>query len=230
MERPLGDDRAAEALDRHVGQRVEPVEYNPKALAELALVVLLQFFLRWRQRRPLWVIDQVQHEPTRFAAVAELVESSQRADAGVEYTFATLAIDILFQVAGQRRDDLHPLIGEKLREIMLTRLLQNGEVAPVDHPQTKCPCAGDKLTKQRMQLRCATGHVERWDAVLLQKRQHCVDVLSRHLLRPIRPGRYVTMRARLVAAIAKVDLQGFEALATERREVRRAKEGKRGMQ
>src|SRR6266566_1083477 len=50
IELAVGQEGCAEALDRHVGERVEPVENNPIALAEDAPVILLKRLLRRRQR------------------------------------------------------------------------------------------------------------------------------------------------------------------------------------
>ncbi len=53
----LGNQRAAKALNRHVGQRIELSEGNAEMLRQFALVILLQLLLIRRQRRTQRVVD-----------------------------------------------------------------------------------------------------------------------------------------------------------------------------
>jgi hypothetical protein len=62
IELAVGDQDRAEALDRHIGERIEPVENDPVSLTQHAPVLLLEFALRRRRRRSLRVIDGVEHE------------------------------------------------------------------------------------------------------------------------------------------------------------------------
>ncbi len=86
--------------------------------------------------------------PRAVAAIAERVECLQAADGGVEHALAALAVDIVLEVAGHRGDDLDLLGGEKLRQVLLARLLQDGQVAAVDHlhadvARGRAPAAGN---------------------------------------------------------------------------------------
>src|SRR5712691_4541644 len=92
VELALGHEDRAEALDRHVGERVEPVEHDAVALAEHALVVGLERRLRRRQRWSLRIVDEVEHEPRRLVTVAERVEPLEPADGTIEHTLAALTI------------------------------------------------------------------------------------------------------------------------------------------
>ena len=49
--------------------------------------------------------------------------------------------------------------------------------------------------------------------------QHGVDGLARHLLGAVRPGIDVAVHAALVAAVAEIDLQGFDGTPAQRREI-----------
>ena len=96
----LGNQRAAEARDRHVGERVEPVEHDAEVLAELALVIGLELRLRRRQRWPLRVVDEVQRQVAAGEAVTQRVEALQSADALVEDAVAALPVDVFHRIAG----------------------------------------------------------------------------------------------------------------------------------
>src|SRR5437870_3577551 len=223
-ELPLRYQRRAEALDRHVGERVEPVESHAMALAELALVVGFELVLRRGQRRALGVIDEVQY---KIVAVAQRVQLAQRRDAALVDAAAALAIDQLGRIAGQRRDDLDARSGEEAREVRLSRLLQDGEVAAVDDMFAKPARARHEAAELGMQLRRAARDIQRLD--LRQECDHVVDHLRRHHLRALRPGIDVAVHAALVAAIAEVHLQDLEALAPHGREAVLAQQGKRGV-
>src|SRR5260221_12356247 len=96
IELAVGNEDRAEALNRHVGERVEPVENNAVTLAEDALVVVLERLLRRRQRRPLGIVDDVEPEARLGAPVAEPIEGFQTSDGRSEHTLAALAIDVVF--------------------------------------------------------------------------------------------------------------------------------------
>jgi len=70
----------------------------------------------------------------------------------------------LLGVAGKRGRDLDVLAREKLREIFPTGLLENGEIAAVDHVSAERAGALDQFVKMRVQLGRAAGYVERADA------------------------------------------------------------------
>src|SRR6266849_1958410 len=204
---PPGDQDRAKALDRHVGERVEVVERDAVAFAEHAPVVGLERGLRRRQRRSLRIVDEVEHEPAVLAPVAERVESFEAADGGLEHPRPALAVDIVLEVARQGSDDLDPLAGEKVGEVLLSGHLQNGEVAAVQHPHAHVAGRAHQAAEMRIELRRPAGDVEGRDALLCQEGEHHVDHLGRHFLAAVRPGIDVAMDARLIAAIADIDLE-----------------------
>ena len=78
----------------------------PKLFSENSLVVLLEFLLRRRQVRADRIVDEIQDQVAVRLAIADLVETLQRANAGIEGSFAALLIDIFLGVAGQRTNQL----------------------------------------------------------------------------------------------------------------------------
>src|SRR5262245_34963761 len=80
VELAFGNQRRAEPLDRHVGERVETVEYDTVTLAEDAFVIGLKRGLRRRQRRTLRIVDQVDGKARAVAAVTQGVKPLQAAD------------------------------------------------------------------------------------------------------------------------------------------------------
>ena len=117
----------AEAADGHIGDGQQAVEAHAEALVQLAVVVRLQGRLRRRQMGAHRVVDQVQGQ--RRIAVADRVKAPDRLDAAAVDTLAALLVDVLFQVTGQRRHDLHALLRQEFRQILIAVLQQNGQVA-----------------------------------------------------------------------------------------------------
>ncbi len=161
VERALRDEDRAEALDRHVGERIEVVEHDAVLLAEHALVVGLERVLRRGQGRALRIVDEVEHEPGALAPIAERVEPLQAAHGSIEHAFAALTVDVLLQIARHGRDDLDAGIGEELREVFLAGHLQDREVAAVDHPQSHDARPGHEPAEMRIELGRTAGDVDR---------------------------------------------------------------------
>ena len=69
------------------------------------------------------------------------------------------------------------------------------------------PRPPDDVTELRVQLRSATGDVDRGNRAPLEESQARVQDFRRHDLGPIRAGVDVAMMAGLVAALADVELQ-----------------------
>jgi hypothetical protein len=139
------------------------------------------------------------------------------ADRGVEHALAALPVDIVFEIAGHRRGDFNLLASEKFRQILLTGNVEDGQIAAVDDVDTKRSCAPYQRAKVRVELGRAAGDVERRNAAAFEHVQHMLDHFAAHLLGPMRAGIDVAMDARLVAAVADVDLQGGEVPALDRR-------------
>ena len=219
LERALAHQGAAETLDRHVGERVEPVERDAEVRLQLAFVVGFKRRLRRRQRWPLRVVDEVEHEAGAGLRVAERIELLQGGDALVEHTLAALAVDVLDRVARHRGDHLDALRSEKFGQPMLARLEKDRQVATVDHVHAGITGGHHQAAEMLVQLGCTAGEVERFDAPALQHLEHQVDGGCLHHLGAVRAGIHVAVQARLIALVAEVDLQRVEVLAAQGREV-----------
>ncbi len=198
-------------------------------LQQFALVVGLQRALRRRQRRALWVVDQVQYQPAAFLPVAQGIELLQAGDAAVEHAIAALAVHVRGRVAGQRGRHFHSLLGEEGRQIVLARLGKDGEIAAVDHPHAHGAGCAHQIKKVRAQLWCAAGQVQGGNAARAQHLQNQGRVLGVHHLGAVGAGRDVAVQAALVALVAQVDLKCLQALAADRREVGGCEQGQGGV-
>ena len=138
--------------------------------------------------------------------------------AGFRQPFAALTLDIIFEIAWHRGDDFDFVRSKEIREVFLTRLLQNSEVAAVHHFDAELACLNHKVVKMRVELRRAASDVEGGDAAAFEKIQHDADDVSSHFFGTRRPGIDVAMEARLVAAIADIDLQRVELGPADRGE------------
>ena len=105
----------AEAMDRHVGDRVEVVEQKPVELEELTLEIGLQRRLRRRKEGAGGIVDQVELQPAPRSAVADRVESLDPLDRFVEHPPTPLTVGEVLGIVGEGAYHLHPVPGEELR-------------------------------------------------------------------------------------------------------------------
>src|SRR5262249_49974633 len=131
--------------------------------------------------------------------------------------------NILFEIAGKRRDDLDPLAGEKLGEILLAGDFEHGEIAAIHHAHAHGARRAYQSAKVRVEFRRAAGDVEVRQALSRKESKHRVDHLARHFLAAVRAGIDVAVHAGLVAAIADIDLERVEPAAPDRRKGNLAK-------
>ena len=153
------------------------------------------------------IIDEIEHEPGPGAPIAKLVKPSQPADRCFEHAFAALAVHVVFEIAGQRSDNLNLIVGKKVGEILLPDDFKNGEIAAIHDADVHGACGGYQAAKVRIELRSTAGDVKRGDALSRKERQHRADHLPRHLFGAVRAGTDVTVHAGLIAAIADIDLE-----------------------
>ena len=121
------------------------------------------------------------------------------------------------------------MLGEELRQAVLPRLEQDGEVAAVDHLDAERPRRAHQVAKPGVQLGRPAGEVEGADAT---RGEHLRDQGHRpgvHHLGAIGAGVHVTMHAGLVAAIAEIDLQRGGGLATDGGKVGGLEQRERGV-
>ena len=185
-------------------------------------VIALESILRGRQDRPLRVVDEVQSKRAGGHAVTERVQPLERPDTRFENAFATLPVDVVFQVTRQRRHDLDTLLGEEVGEILLPRLLEDRQVATVHHVHAQSAGPRHEHPEMRVQFGCAARDVESRHARSLQECENLVDRLPGHLLGAAGTGIHVAMHAGLVALVAQVHLQSFKSAAAYRGKIGKA--------
>ena len=192
------------------------MELDPEALPELDLVLLLELALRRRKRGTKRVVDQVETQVRARATVAQAVQPAQCLDAAVEHLSPALALDVLPGVAGQRSDHRHVVLGEELRQIPISALVEDGEIAAVDHLESQRPCPLHQDPEIRVHLRSAAREVERPHAGTRREEiEHPSDHGLVHGLGALGPGLHVTVVAGEVAAQRHVQLQSVDPRASE---------------
>src|SRR5262249_6341270 len=122
------------------------------------------------------------------------------------------------KIAGHGCDDLDPLAREKFREILLSRHVQDGQVAAVHHANAHLARGAYQATEVRIELGRAAGDVEGRNAPPLEESEHHVAYPAGRFLAAMRVGVEVAVHARLIAAVADIDLQRVEPPAPDRRE------------
>ena len=73
-ELPLRDERRSEALDRHVGEREQPIEHDAEMRAKLALVVGFELVLRGWQIGAQGVVDEIERQMPGIGPETQRVE------------------------------------------------------------------------------------------------------------------------------------------------------------
>ncbi len=105
---------------------------------------------------------------------------------------------------------------QEVRQIRMTRHLQNRQVATIDHVRAVGASALDEPAELRVQLGRAAGDVELGNAPELEHAKAGVDDVGWHDLRAVRSRIHVAVAARLVAQLADVDLQRPDAGGPQR--------------
>ena len=110
---------------------------------------------------------------------------------------------------------MHPLLGQKGGQPLLALLLEDGEVAAIDHLHPQGPDLAHQAPEQRMEFGGSTGEIEAGELAGLE---HGRDERHRgglHAFGAVRTCRHMAVAAGLVAAVAQVHLQGGENPALE---------------
>ncbi len=220
VERPLGYERRSEALDRHVGKRVEAREADAKALAQVFFVLGFQSGLRGRQHRSLRVINEIERQAAVVQAITKRVEALQGRYAALEHARAALPVHVVLQVTRQRSRDFDLLVGEKLRQAFLAGLGENGKIAAVHHVHADFAGAHHQAAKMGAEFRRTAGQVELLHSRDLEESEHVGHRFPRHRLRSLRARVHVAVQAGLVAAITEVDLECVQLFPAQRREAK----------
>src|SRR5262249_18950138 len=135
----------------------------------------------------------------------------------IEHALATLAVDILFEIAGKRSDDFDLLASEKFGKVLLPSHFEHREIAAIHHAHAHGARRAYQPAKVRVELRRAAGDVEGRQALSRKEGEPRVDPLARHFLAAVRAGIDVAVHAGLVAAIADIALERVEPAPPNRR-------------
>ena len=200
-----------EAADGHVGERQEPVEGDAEARAEFALVFLFQGFLRRRQRWAERVINQVQHQPGSWPAVAKPIQPLERFDALGVYALAALRVHILLEIAGHGSGYFHLMIAKEFWQVTFPFHEKHSEVRPVNDVAAERARLADQVFEIGVELRRAAGDVHDGDVAAGEHRNNLLGGLARHDFGARRARVHVAVAASLVAELADIYLQGCDA-------------------
>src|SRR5258706_2812910 len=107
------------------------------------------------------------------------------------------------------------MAAKKLRQIILSRLEDHGQIAAVHHPAPNLSRRLDQEIEITVQLRPAGGDVERRNVRAGQKTQHRIDVLPAHHLGARRSRFDVAVNAGQIAVTSQVDLQDIDSTTSE---------------
>ncbi|CDI02601.1 hypothetical protein BN873_330078 [Candidatus Competibacter denitrificans Run_A_D11] len=159
--------------------------------------------------------------------IAQAVELSQPGQAGLEYALTPLPVNVFFEITRQGGGDLDGVRRQKRCQILLAGLAENREIATVDDMDTQRANIGNESPKRRIQLRCTAGQIQGGDLPGRQITQQQRHGFPTHFLGSLRPGRHMTMRARLVAAVAQICLQRLQRTSVDGGEIGFYQQGKR---
>src|ERR1700674_4616379 len=160
----------------------------------------------------------MEREARFFAAIAKRVEALECPYRCVEHAFATLPFNVGAPIARQGCNNLNLLTGEKFCEVLLAAHFQNREIAAIDDVHAHVARGDHEMAEIRIQFGSAPGDVEDCNAPLIEKGENEIGDLVPHLLAAVRPGIHMAMHARLIAAIAHVELQRVEPPPADRGE------------
>ena len=101
-------------------------------------------------------------------------------------------------------------------EVLLSGHFKDRQIAAIHHLHVHLTCRAHQFAKVLVEFRRAAGDVERRYALASEESEYDVDHFTRHFLGAVRTGVDVAMHARLVAAIAKINLQRVEPSPSDR--------------
>ena len=208
-----------EPADRHVGNRVEPVEFDSVPGPQFFLELRFDGLLLWRQERADGIIDQVQCEPAIQSAIAESVQETERFHRFLKNSIASLRIGLAGTVRRKRGDDLDLVVSQKFHEIRLGREQQYGQITAIHHMSAKPAGLFDKPAEVGVQLRCAACDIDCGNVRLGQSLHTVLRRFQGHGLGTIRAGIHMAVATGLIAQFADVDLKDGDAGRLERKQI-----------
>ena len=193
--------------DRHVGDRIEVIELDAMASAEFFAKLRFDGFLLGGEKGSDWIADQVQDEAAIGTAIPESIQALQGLDGFFKDAFTPLRIGLADAVIGQRCDDLHTMLGEKLCQVCLGRKEQHRQVTAIHHMAIQCPALFDQPTKIGVEFWRSTRDIDRRNIGLSERAGAVLSCFAGHALGAIRPRIDMTMSAYLIAELANIDLK-----------------------
>src|SRR6185437_10089013 len=147
------DEELQESADRHVGDRVEPVELDAMTSAQFFLELCFYGILLRREECADGVVDKVQGEPAVRSSIAETVQETECLHRFFKDAVASLRIGLAGTIRGKRCDDLDTMAGQKFRQVSLRGQQQHGKVAAIDDMPVETTDLFDQPTKVRIEFR-----------------------------------------------------------------------------
>ena len=202
----------------------------PKCRAELALVVRFEPILRRAEGSGRAGCRRGSARGRSRRAVAQRIELLQREDRRIEHVVAALPVDVLLRVAGQRRGDLDALA--RARNPARSSKPGSFRTVRLQRSITRTPMRARRRTRSR---KCgfSSGAPPVTSSVPILRaastRSTWSTVSRRHHFLAIGARIDVAVVARLVAAVADVDLQRVERAPGDRRKIGGLEQRQRGV-
>src|SRR5512147_1378385 len=127
------DKKLQKPADRHIGDRVEAVEYDAEPGEELPFEQGFRRLLFGRQECTDRVVDQVQGEPAPILSIPQTVQDADGLDRLVEDAVSSLSVGLRRAIIGQGRDDFDLMGGKKAGKVLLRGYEQHGQVTAIYH-------------------------------------------------------------------------------------------------
>src|SRR6266566_710886 len=108
-------------------------------------------------------------------------------------------------------------MAEKFCEVLLAGHFKNREIAAIDDAHAHIARGDHEVAEIRIKFRGTPSNVEGCDSALIEKGENEIGDLASHLLGTVRSGIHMAMHARLITAIADIELQCVEPPAADRR-------------
>ncbi len=210
------DKKLQESADRHIGDRIEPVEFDTVLGAEFFLELGFDGLLFWRQERSDGIVDKIQGKPAVRSTIAEAVQETKRFYRLLEDSVATLCIGLARAVRRKRGDDLDSMASEKFPQVGLRGDQQHGEVAAIHHLPSESAGLFDQPTEPGVEFWRSSCDVYSWDVGLGQSLNTLLRCLQGHGLGTIRAGVHMAVTTSLVTELADIDLKDAYSCRTER--------------
>ena len=165
------------------------------------------------------VIDQIQGESGIIAAITKFIQALQATNTSVEYTFASLLVNIGYGIAWQRRYDFYTMFCQELSQAFLARLRQNGEIAAINDMNASLIRIADQLSEMVVHLWCTAGEVQRCHTSGFHDGDDQPQIFFPHHLGTIRAGIDMAVQASLIAAVPQIYLQCVRCITVNVRKI-----------